>query len=159
MSSTSVESRRVLAIVWTGLLLSLFAYLGIAWFVLRGRIVAELSWVEWLRQPIVAGLHLAGIAMLVASFFLPGMIMRSSRPDPPTISDPLPAPSDPRISQAIIVRYALLESIAIFGFVIALVTGNLVLMLPLWVVSAVAFLLAYPSENLLATFESLADDR
>lgn len=134
----------MLPIIWFAIVSSLLIYAFVGWFTLRTpRPGSERPWQESLQQPVVLALYIAGVAMFFASLAIPKVI--AGRSSGTTQQSP--------VRQALIVRWALAESIAIFGLVAAFVSGHLELMIPLWLVSLVAVVIAFPSESTIAAME------
>ena len=139
---------RTLRVIWGALLLSTVIYVILASVLVQG---SDNNLDRGLfYSPVPLMLYGLGLVMFGLSFFLPKLFMNQGvRSNPGQAS--IPSREGPsRIRQALIVRYALLESCAIFGLVAAFLSQEWQLILPLWVVSAAGFLMAYPSENLLA---------
>lgn len=139
---------RTLRVIWGALLLSTVIYVILASVLVQG---SDNNLNRGLfYSPVPLMLYGLGLGMFGLSFFLPKLFMNQGFRSNHGEASVTPGGSSQRIRQALIVRYALLESCSIFGLVAAFLSQQWQLILPLWVISAAGFLMAYPSESLLA---------
>ena len=121
----------VLPILWGAIVTSLVLYGVIAFLVVPPR--PEVDPGSWTGDPLVVGLHLAGLAGIAGSFIVPPAIARRQTAQP-----------DVAQRQAWILRWALLESAGVFGLIAALLLRDARAFLLLGALSFVGLLLAFP---------------
>lgn len=149
MNTTSQprQSLRTVQFVWAAISMSVVIYAFIAWLV-AGK--GGSSEGDPFANPLVIVLHVAGLGAIVAGLFLPRLMLASPDPSAPPLEPRAPgAPFEvsQRAMRAAIVGYALIESGAIFGLVLAFVTGAWWLVLPLGIASLSGLMLSFPSED------------
>ncbi|HVR42334.1 MAG TPA: hypothetical protein VMS56_02715 [Thermoanaerobaculia bacterium] len=130
-----MEPRRqipMLVIVWGAMVLSVVFYAFLAWLIVPAREDADPA--SWIANPVVVALHLVGFSALLASSIVPGLMARRLS-------------GEAAARQAWIVRWALLESIAIFGLVLALFLRDARAFLLLGFLSLAGLALAYPHHD------------
>ena len=139
---------RTVRVIWFALMMTLVIYAIICFTVLRPATTAPLE--ETFRNPIVIALHVVAIADLLMSFIMPRNILRRNASAPRAPQYPSVDPVvTPAIRTAMILRWALIECVAIFGLLAAFMVHDSRVFLPLLAVSAAAMLMAYPSDNAL----------
>jgi hypothetical protein len=112
-----------LRVIFFAILLSTVIYAVIVWATTFQRVAAQ-SLEDELQSPITLGLYGAGLVMYIMAFVIPTRI--------------------PRRSARYIARWAMLESIAIFGLIDALLFGDWRLYLPPWIIALIGFSRAFP---------------
>lgn len=143
--SSQKMSLKTLTIIWGALMASQVIY-GIA----LQTIVKDQEPQE-LQIPMVAALSMMAVVMCVLSFFLPKFILNQLK------KDQFKNPGDNQrasISQLIqvysspfIIRLAMLESCALFGFALAFIHKRIELFLPFATLSIGLFILNFPTEE------------
>ena len=123
--------RRHLIVIWGALLASIAIYCGVV-------VMLSQSWEapssDSTSNPIVLALAAAALGSLVVSFVIPARLLSVDR-------------SESRVRTAYVVRWALLESIAIYGIVAAMLTQDVRPFYGFAAVSVAAMLLAFPSSD------------
>jgi hypothetical protein len=104
-------------------------------------------------------LHLAGFAVFLASLVVSSILLRGSlHPDARPGSMPPPPPGaivvTDRTRLSLMVRWALMESSAIFGLLAAFLSREPLVFLPLGALAAVGMLASYPSDDRLREMAS-----
>lgn len=125
------DGRNPLPILWASLFFSIVLYGVIAFLTVRPAPAVELS--SFLSNPIVAAFHILALGMLMLSVVLPPVVAAKAGPSALAAE-----------RTAWILRWALTESVAILGLVLAFVLRDPRAFLLLGIVSAAAMLLAYP---------------
>ncbi|HEY5611193.1 MAG TPA: hypothetical protein VIL97_08290 [Thermoanaerobaculia bacterium] len=130
----TLEEIRVVRILWFALFFSLGIYGAIVVVLARGweEPAAPLSAV--LGDPIVLALYGAGLMSFALGWILPAKRLQTAR-----------GAADVRA--AWIVRWVLFESVAIYGLLAVLLRLNEQLFIPAALVSALGFILSFPSES------------
>lgn len=121
----------VLPILWGGITASVVIYGVIAFLVVPPR--PEVDPASWTADPLVIALHLAGLGGLAGSFIVPPALARRRTAQP-----------DVAQRQGWILRWALLESVGVFGLVAALLLRDARAFLLLGALSLVGLLTAFP---------------
>ncbi len=145
---------QVLQVAWVAMCVAVVIYGVVAFLVAGANAAPERS--DPFANPLVIALHLAGFASIVAGLVVVPMILRARRDREPNVP---PQPGAPfvltqQLMQAMIVRFALFESAAIMGLVLAFVTGVWILAVPLGLAALSALMLSFPSEEKLRALES-----
>jgi len=145
--STQRDQARTLPIIWVALLMSVAIYGAIAWIAARGRAVEPGSGFSNL---LVIVLCAAALGTLVASLVVSRIVASSGdarTPNAPSAYRPITHAAQ----NAIVIRWAMTEAVAIFGLVGAFVTGDWVVFVPFGVVGFFGILLAAPTDDRLRT--------
>jgi hypothetical protein len=108
-----------LLVVWLAITFAVVIYGVVAWMVVGPKSTGPIRWTD----PIILVLHVAGIATTIAAFLVP-------------ISEP----------KRYILRWALLDSTAIFGLIAAFLGSHWQLVIPLGLVALAGLLLSHPSQ-------------
>lgn len=140
-------SIRLMRIIWMAMVISVLLYGIVAWMMTRGG-HAEHSPEQTLQLPTVQVLYGLGVMMFILSSVVPRVVLRGrgeerQHGNPP--SHVIPS----EIRMALIIRFAMLESVAIFGLVCAFLFHDARLFVPPASLSLVGFLMAFPSESLI----------
>jgi hypothetical protein len=121
--SAGVSNRAPLQIVYFALIASTFVYALIVWM-LMGQRTPPGTIEEALRRPVVAVPMLGALAMFVTSFAVGGASRHRQ-----------------------IVRWALTESVTVFGLLASLLSGDWRLFVIGWMLSLVGFAMARPADE------------
>ncbi|HEU5161922.1 MAG TPA: hypothetical protein VFV54_02140 [Thermoanaerobaculia bacterium] len=113
---------------------SLVLYGVIAFLVVPPR--PEVDPAAWTSDPLVVGLHLAGLGVIAGSFIVPPALAKRGTAQP-----------DVAQRQTWILRWALLESAGVFGLIAALLLRDARAFLLLGALSFVGLLLAFPRDE------------
>jgi hypothetical protein len=113
--------------IWFAFMLAPVVYVVLSWFVTREQAGRALP------MPLTAVLALAAVATVVVGYVLPDLVARRRRGDGAGAGTPLDI-----YQTAMIVRWACFEAVAIYGFVLAIVSLQ---MLPALVGSVIALAL------------------
>lgn len=149
-------SLQTVQLFWVALFAAVLVYGAIAWLV-AGESVSPVGQrlEDWLRNPVALALYLLGVADFILAFVIPRMIPRlrprAEAPAPTAAPSAFAIPHE--VTTALIVRYAMLETAAILGLVAALLLRDWRLYLGLGGLSLVGFLLSFPSERLVRSFD------
>jgi hypothetical protein len=136
--------------IWGSLLVSVVIYTVLAFVVVTP---SEATVEDVIRRPVVLVLYgLAGAAFL-ASFLIPRMLL-GRREHPPAYAVAPDTGASPKVMEALIVRWALAESAAIFGLVAAFGQQVPSLVIPPAVLSFLGMIVAYPSAAMLEDLAS-----
>lgn len=99
--------------------------------------------------PAILALQIAGAAVLLAAWFVPGALLRRSSEEAmrgaPARPDGAAVP--PKTSVALLVRWALLEAVAILGLLAAFIGQDSRFFVPFGVVALAGMLLAFPGRG------------
>lgn len=125
------EGRNPLPIIWASLFFSIVLYGIIAFIVVRPASDVELT--SFLSSPIAIALHVLALGMLMLSVVLPPVIAAKGASSAAAAE-----------RTAWVVRWALIESVAVLGLMLAFLLRDPRAFLLLGIVSAAAMLLAYP---------------
>jgi len=146
-------SIRLMRIIWMAMVISVLIYGFIAWTFTRGG-EPKPPVEETIQHSTVQVLYGLGVLMFILSSVLPRMVLRGrgvglhhARPHASIV------PNEIRL--ALIIRFAMLESVAIFGLVCAFMFNDGRLFIPLAMLSLVGFLMALPSESLFQRMEEM----
>lgn len=126
----------VLKIIWMSLLFCVAIYGGILWQLSTMWEKTEPRSLEELAaSPVVLALSVAALTSIVLAFSIPNMLMQGR-------------PLTPEVLRArSIVRWALIESVAIYGLLGAFVMQDLRVFIALGGVAILGFLLSFPSDE------------
>jgi hypothetical protein len=108
-----------LLMVWLAITFAVVIYGVVAWIVIGPKSTGPIRWTD----PIILGLHLAGVTATVAAFLVP-------------ITEP----------KRYVLRWALFDSTAIFGLIAAFLGSHWHLVIPLGLVALAGLLLSHPSQ-------------
>ncbi len=138
----------VATIVWTALLLSQLMYFFVASALSnRKELPVESRFFDFthpLTNPFIA----VSLVALILSIAIPKAMIRRNQQVANSVTSQNSIESLlPRFYPAFIVRLALLESIPLFGFVLALTQHDVKRMVPFAVVSFLGFILNFPNES------------
>lgn len=114
-----------LKIIWFALTMSIVLY-GVIAFMIVPR--SDQSFDALFANPIILVLHLAGLAMFAISFVVPANMLKRSN----------------NVRMAMIMRWAMIESSAVFGLLAAFIGQDVRLFLPLGALAIAGMLLAFP---------------
>lgn len=136
---------RTVRIIWLALLISVLLY-GVLAMVVRPA-EQPLS-----GTPAIFVLHVIAIPALLGAYLVPKFLdrgaadeaLRDAMTTPPSDNPSVP----PKLFVGLIARWAMLESVAIFGLMAALLGGDPRLFFPLGIVSVAGMLLSYPGESI-----------
>jgi uncharacterized membrane protein len=112
-----------LRVIFFAIVVSTVVYAIVVWAATYQRVDA-LSLEDELRSPITLGIYGAAAVMYIMAFVIPTRIARRSA--------------------RYIVRWAMLESVAIAGLIVALIFNDWRLYLPPWIIALIGFSRAYP---------------
>jgi hypothetical protein len=112
-----------LRVIFFAIIVSTVVYAVVVWAATDQRIAAQ-SLEDELRSPVTLGLYAAAVVMFIMAFVVPTRI--------------------PRRSARYIARWAMLESVAVFGLVDALIFNDWRLYLPPWIVALIGLSRAFP---------------
>lgn len=115
-----------LRVIWIALTISIVLYGVIAFIAVLPSEPAQ-PFDAFFSNPIILGAHVMGLTMLIMSFVIPPVLSRRG-----------PKP------QSFVIRWAMIESAAIFGLVAAFIGEDPRLFLPLGALAIAAILLAFP---------------
>lgn len=132
---------------WIAMVASVLIYGVLAWFITRES--AEPA--DW-RDPMVFILAGAAAMVMIAAIVVPGFVVtaarKAKRSDRPSTSQPTSAfELTGEVTTAYILRLALIESVAIFGLVLAMAKQSFDLFVPFGLVAIAAFLAFSPSTD------------
>ena len=123
--------RRHLIVIWGALLASIAIYCGLV-------VMLSQSWEspsgDPTSNPVVLALAAAALGSLVVSFAIPARLLSVER-------------SEGRVRTAYVIRWALLESVAIYGLLAAMLTRDVRIFYAFGAVAVAGMLLAFPSEE------------
>jgi hypothetical protein len=148
-TSTGPAAVRAIRTIWMAILGSLLIYAMVLYLAVGERSTEPLA--AHFANTTVLVLHLAGFAtfvmgMVMSSRLLRGSMNAEARPGSP----PLPTSEvvvTARTRVALIIRWALMESAAIFGLLAAFLMREPLLFLPLGALGAIGILASYPSDD------------
>jgi hypothetical protein len=120
---------RIQRIIYAALLITLAIYFILVWIL--GQQNASRSFQEALRLPIVVPLYVIGVVTFAMAFFMRARLHERGAP--------------PRMRN--IVFWALLESIGIYGLVVAFVYQDWRLMVPPLMLSILGFAVSFPQQE------------
>lgn len=135
---------RVMRTIWFALLLSLVFY-GLIAYVMIGP-GAEQSFDAAFADPIVLGLHAAGLAAFASAFLVSSRLLRGGS-RPAAYPSPAAVLITPRMRLSLIVRWSMIESAAIFGLLTALLRNDVRLFIPLGALAFAGMLSSYPGDE------------
>ena len=131
-----------LMVMWDAMLMSVFIYIGVSYFTQQQEIRVIEPMIRWVLAFVA---FTTGIASLfVFQFLMPKSKLRETLKQEGRV--------DILLGQyfiGIILRFALCESVAIFGLVLAMMTGNADEILPFAGASVVLFALSFPTPRTL----------
>jgi hypothetical protein len=133
---------RSLRVVWIALVNSILIYLALAFFVIRPETPKRVG--EAIGELQVQVLYGLGLLMLVLSAIIPRILLRAENG----------RVSMERIKVALTVRWALVESVAVFGLLAAFVSQSPGLFAPMGVIALTALLLAFPTDSLIESYQN-----
>jgi F0F1-type ATP synthase membrane subunit c/vacuolar-type H+-ATPase subunit K len=143
------QSQLTLQILWFAMVLAVVIY-GVVGWVVAG---ADPPVIRWTEMPVLAVLAV-GIVALISAFIIPSVILRN-RGDGRSGMRVAPAYNVPaRVTQILILRFALLESAAICGLVAAFLGKSVQLYLPLGFLACVGMVLSFPTDALIRRLDS-----
>lgn len=151
MGETQARGQNLLTlrIIWGSLLMSIAIY-GVVAAVVAKTMTATVA--GGAANPIVLVLGVVALMMALMAIFVPRAAMRRSEERgsiaPPDPSAPPSVP--PNVFTALIIRWAMLEAVAILGLVAALITADPRAFIPLGVVAIAGMLLSYPGDSVAA---------
>lgn len=146
-------SIRLMRIIWMAMVISVLIYGFITWTLTR-RGEPRPPVEETIQQPTVQVLYGLGVMMFILSSVLPRMVLRGK--DDGRQRGKAPGSGVPNeIRVALIIRFAMLESVAIFGLICAFMYNDGRLFFPPAMLSLVGFLMAMPSESLFQRMEEM----
>lgn len=146
-------SIRLLRIIWMAMVVSVLLYGFVAWMMTGGG-EAGLPVERTIQQPTVQILYGLGVVMFILSSVLPRIVLRGRGEGLHHGRPPVSAvPNEIRV--ALIIRFAALESVAIFGLVCAFIFHDARLFVPPASLSLVGFLMAFPSESLIQRIDEM----
>jgi hypothetical protein len=117
---------RTLPIIYAALLASIAIYGVLAFVMTRGG--TELTFAELLQRPFVIPLYIAGGVTFIAAFFIANML--EQRGNPPQV--------------VYITRWALLESVVIYGLVVTLINHDVRLIIAPVALALLGFVMSVP---------------
>jgi hypothetical protein len=120
---------KTLQVIWVALFMSIVMYAAIAFAIIpvgEGRVVAAIT-----SNPIVLAVYAAAFMVVVGSFLAFAALSRQVE----------------KQQVAHIVRWAMIESAAIFGLVAAFIASDRRLFIPLGVLALAAMIVAFPREE------------
>lgn len=103
-------------------------------------------------NPLVLGVHLAGVGLFFAAFVVSSVVFRDgATPSGPysPVASPETVSVTGRMKKGLIIRWVLIESVAVFGLVVAFMSQDARLFLPLFALSVAGMLASYPSDSML----------
>jgi len=121
----TASNKSPLPVIWFALTVSVTLY-GVIAYVMAP--AGEQPFDAAFSNPIILALHIAGIGMFVMSFVLSSMLMKRSS----------------NVRGAMIVRWAMIESAAVFGLLAAFIGNDVRLFIPLGALAIAGMLMAYP---------------
>lgn len=134
-------------VIWMALVNSTLLYVAIAWMAVSPR--STVPFVEALRQRPVPLLYALAVVMFIASLVVPDKLRR-----PPDRSTAAPKPEARSATLTVLlVRWAMTESVAIFGLVAAFTARVPLLVLPPFLLALAGFAMSYPSPRRLDEME------
>ncbi|HEY0592330.1 MAG TPA: hypothetical protein VGF40_11225 [Thermoanaerobaculia bacterium] len=151
MGETQARGQNLLTlrIIWGSLLMSIAIY-GVVAAVVAKTMTATVA--GGAANPIVLVLGVAALVMAVMAIFVPRAAMRRGGERAPIAPpDPSAPPSvPPNVFTALIIRWAMLEAVAILGLVAALIIADPRAFIPLGAVAIAGMLLSYPGDSVAA---------
>lgn len=132
-----------LKIIWFALVMATLIYVLMAYMTVRNE--AGTPFIEALERPPVPLLY----GMAAVMFMVAGYIRRVMLKTPPGQRTPVE-----RIRVALVTRWALTESVAIFGLLAAYLARVPELVLPPAALALLGFMMAFPSDSLLESYAS-----
>lgn len=145
-------SIRLMRMIWVAMVISVLLYGFIAWTLTRGgdlRPPVE----ETIQLPTVQVLYGLAVMMFILSSVLPRIVLRGRGDELHHEKPHTSVPNEIRL--ALILRFAMLESVAIFGLVCAFMFSDGRLFIPPAMLSLVGFLMAFPSESLFQRMDEM----
>ena len=127
-------------IIWFALLMSIAVYVFLAFVVAGQEEELRKSFWEAFELPIVQILYVLAAMTTFAAFFVPNLV-RPKRPAQGSLAPLMPM---------MIVQWALLEAMTIFGLVAAFISHAPEVIVPAVVVTLAGFFLTFPSDDRLA---------
>ena len=124
--------RPVLPIVWGSMIVAVVFYAALVFLLVP--VPPRSSPMEWIANPIALGLHVAAFGTFMTAFVLPAVLTRRRGTEPDAAFS----------SSGWIIRWALLESVAIFGLLAAFLAKDPRAFLILGLLSLAGFMTAYP---------------
>ena len=146
-------SIRVLRVIWAAMVFSVLLYGFIAWTLTRGG-EARPPVEETIQLPAVQALYGLGVMMFILSAVIPRMVLRG-RGEGIHQARPVGSAVPNEVRVALIIRFAMLESVAIFGLVCAFMFHDARLFVPPAMLSLVGFVMAFPSESLMQRMDEM----
>ena len=136
--------------IWFALLMTVTGMIGVSAFLVHqqnGAIVWEFGEVD--NMPLVAGLYVVAISLFAASRMIPSRM--ASQVDPQSIQHQTQLSGEIRAKLFVpyIIRIVLLETIAVFGMMLAILESDFMVGVPLFIFSLISILGAMPSDGLL----------
>lgn len=125
----SPEDARTLPIIFAALLVSTVIYAVLGFVGTRGGSGLPLS--ELFRRPLVVPLYACAAGSYSLAFLISGIVQKSGKP--------------PRV--VYITRWALLESIVIFGLIATIISHDVRVLIAPWLLSLIGFAQSYPSAD------------
>lgn len=146
-------SIRLMRIIWMAMVISVLIYGFTAWTITRGG-EPKPPVEETIQHSTVQVLYGLGVMMFILSSVVPRMVLRG-RDDgrQPRRTLGYGVPNEIRV--ALIIRFAMLELVAIFGLISAFMFKDGRLFIPLAMLSLVGFLMALPSESLFQRMDEM----
>lgn len=146
-------SIRLMRIIWMAMVISVLLYGIVAWMMTRGGQAGH-PVEQTLQQPTVQVLYGLGVMMFILSSVVPRLVLRG-RGEGLHLGRPPASVVPKEIRLALIIRFAMLESVAIFGLVCAFLFHDARLFVPPASLSLVGFLMAFPSESLIRRMDEM----
>lgn len=141
---------RLVRIIWLAIFASILIYALITFMTLRQPSPAPFE--SAFSNPLVLGFHLAGVGLFFAAFVVSSVVLRDGATPSPSytpVASPETVNVTVRMRKGLIARWALIESVAIFGLVVAFMSQDARLFLPLFALSVAGMLASYPSDSML----------
>jgi F0F1-type ATP synthase membrane subunit c/vacuolar-type H+-ATPase subunit K len=139
-------------ILWSAMTLSIFIYLVIAFVANNPKEPIGVD--KAIEEPIVLTLYAIGAATFATSFVIGRIFARPmSDASVNAVAPDAPRPLSPGTFRILLVRWALIESVTIFGLVAAFVARCPEIILLPFVLSLAGFVMTYPSSDRIAQWE------
>lgn len=145
------QSHQFFLVLWFANLLTVCLLMGVGFLLASGDPeVDALSIPEGtFADPVVYLLYAIGLGLFFAAYKLPGYLANSKTVEELRNPGPLNPAIKIRLMGPYITRIALMESSAIVGFVLAVISSSYILGLPLMTLSVVALVISRPADELL----------
>jgi hypothetical protein len=139
---------RTIRIIWGGLLFTIVIYGLLAYMAVRNPAPGPFE--SAFSNPIVLVLQIIGVGMFFLAFVMSSVFLRRRPAGPRAPAAPVTSgvvSVTPRMRLALIVRWAMIESTAIFGLLAAFLSQDPRVFLPLGGLAIGGMLMSYPSDE------------